>query len=125
MSDFLPPFVEVSAPEVSGIAGRRRLTTVRAPEGSRSVGMSRLRAVAVVAPITVSNAARIVWKYFIYSVSCLADYGCYGSDNRADDAGSVAAVIIAVVLAVELEGVFPRGRAEIVLNHDEEFVGLR
>lgn len=62
------PVVGMSAPEVWGFAGRRRLTTVRAPEGSRSVGMSRLRAVAVVAPMTVSNATKIVWMYFIFFV---------------------------------------------------------
>ena len=43
----------------------------------------------------------------------------YGADNRADDR---AAVIIAFILAVELESLLPRGRAEIVFNHHEELM---
>lgn len=66
------PVVAVSAPEVLGFAGRRRLTTLRAPVGLLSVGISRLRAVAVVAPMTVSNATRMDVKYLIGL--CLSDY---------------------------------------------------
>lgn len=47
----------------------------------------------------------------------LSDYGGYGADNRADDSATAFAVVT-FVLAVELEGLFPRGRAEVVLDYD-------
>ena len=48
--------------------------------------------------------------------------GVNGTHYRAYDSGVLAAVV--VVLAVELEGLFPRGRVEVILNDHEEFVGV-
>ena len=48
--------------------------------------------------------------------------GYYAGADRADY--RAATIVVTIVLAIELEGLFPRGRTEVVFDHDQELVGI-
>jgi len=97
------------------------IITARSKGGSDmmlTLGLSPARRVAL-APKTESSATMRNSNFCMG----LSDYGGYGADNRANDSATAFAVVT-FVLAVELEGLFPRGRAEVVLDYDQELVGI-
>ena len=94
------------------------IITARSKGGSDmmlTLGLSPARRVAL-APRTESNATMRNSNFRMG----LSVYRGYGTDNRADNGATT--IIIAFVLAVELEGLFPWGRTN--LDYDQEFVGI-
>ena len=82
-----------------------------------TLGLSPARRVAL-APRTESSATMRNSNFRMG----LSDYRGYGTDNRANNGATT--IVIAFVLAIELEGLLPRGRAEVVLDHNQELVGI-